>query len=363
MSHHSTSSAPPPGGAHGLWPQTQTLLARAAVSLVPVVIALLVTGSLLLLMGANPVEYYGYILQKGLLTPSGLQATLTRMGPLLLIAASLITAFRAGLWNLGGDGQFLLGAVFASAVAAPLNACGAPSWLTLLTAMAAGALMGGLWSILPAALKAWRNINEIITTMMMSFLGISCANVLVKLVFADPATTVPETRMLPYQDRLPMLPGTTISSGLIIGLLAIIAVHLLMTRTAFGLRLCTVGANTRAALHAGLPVGALTVAVFALSSALAGLGGAVEVIGIEGNVRADWNPAFSLLVVPLVFLSRFNGFGAIAFVFIFSVLSIGSESAARRLGIPNYFTLVTVAVLLVVFALTEMARQRRREGR
>ena len=88
----------------------------------------------------------------------------------------------------------------------------------------------------------------------------------------------------------------------------------------------------------------LTVAVFALSAALAGLAGAVEMLGVEGNVRADWNPAFSLTVVPLVFLARFNGFASIVFVFLFSVLSIGGESAARLLGVPNFFTLVVVAV-------------------
>jgi len=341
----------------------KNVLAQAGWSVGPVLIALLITGGLLLFMGVNPLEYYGYILRKGLLTPVGLQATLTRMGPLLLIGASLIVAFRAGLWNLGGDGQFLLGAVMASALAAPLDSLGTPVWLTLTAGLLAGAIMGAIWSLLPAMLKAWQDINEIITSLMMSFLGISLGNVLVKLVFFDPRTQVPETRTLPYEHRLPSLFGTDISSGLLIGLAAIIAVHWLMTRTAFGLQLRIIGANPRAAVHAGLPLPLLTVAVFALSSGLAGLAGAVEVLGIEGNVRADWNPAYSLVVVPLIFLARFNGFGTIAFVFVFSVLSIGSESAARRMGVPNHFTLVTVAILLFVLALTEMAAQWRRDRR
>ncbi|MEA9389066.1 ABC transporter permease [Acerihabitans sp. TG2] len=336
-------------------------LAGVGLSVGPVLIALAITSALLMIMDVNPLEYYGYVVQKGLLTPSGLQATLTRMGPLLLIGASLIVAFRAGLWNLGGDGQFLLGAVIAAAVAAPLDHLGTPVWLTWCAALLAGALVGGIWAILPAMLKAWQHINEIITTLMMSFIGISLANILVKLVFTDPATTVPETRTLPYAHRLPALFGTHVSSGLLIGLVAIIVVHVMMTRTALGLRLRTVGANPRAALHAGLPVGWLTIAVLALSASLAGLAGAVDVLGIEGNVRADWNPAYSLLVVPLVFLARFNGFGTVAFVFVFSVLSIGSESAARRMGIPNYFTLVTVAILLMVLGLTQMVEQRRRQ--
>lgn len=359
------SSQSGPGGLSApviLFPlRLKQWLIRFSFSLAPLLIALVITGSLLLLMGVNPLEYYGYIVRKGLFTPSGLNATLTRMGPLLLIAASLIVAFRAGLWNLGGDGQFLLGAVTSSAIAPALLAWGAPVWLTLLLAMVAAALVGGIWALLPGVLKAWQNINEIITTMMMSFLGISLANVLVKLVFFDPTTTVPQTRTLPWEDRLPMLFGSQISSGLLLGLLAILAVHWMMTRTAFGLQLRVVGANPQAAIHAGIPVGLLTLTVFALSAALSGLAGAVEIMGVQGNVRADWNPAYGLVVVPLVFLARFNGFGTIAFVFLFSMLSIGSESAARRMDIPNHFTLVTVAILMLVLGLSEWVEQRQRQ--
>lgn len=338
-------------------------MARLGYSVVPLLIALLITGSLLLLMGVNPLEYYAYIVRKGLFTPSGLDATLTRMGPLMLIAASLIVAFRAGLWNLGGDGQFLLGAVFSAALAPALLGWGVPVWLTLILAMAVAGVVGGLWSLLPGLLKAWQNINEIITTMMMSFLGISLANVLVKLVFADPTTTVPQTRTLPWEDRLPMLFGSNISSGVIIGLIALLAVHWMMTRTAFGLQLRVVGANPQAAVHAGIPVSLLTLAVFALSAALAGLAGAVEIMGVQGSLRADWNPAYGLVVVPLVFLARFNGFGTLAFVFLFSMLTTGSESAARRMDIPNHFTLVTVAVLMLVLGLTEAFMQYQRQKR
>src|SRR5476651_357827 len=185
-------------------------LPRIAFSVAPLLVALLITGGLVLVMGVNPLQYYSFIVRKGLFTASGLDATLTRMGPLLLIAASLIVAFRAGLWNLGGDGQFLLGAVTSAAIAPALIGWGAPVWLTLLLAMSAAALVGAVWSLLPGLLKAWQHINEIITTMMMSFLGISLANVLVKLVLFDPNTTVPQTRTLAWQNRLPMLFGSNI---------------------------------------------------------------------------------------------------------------------------------------------------------
>jgi general nucleoside transport system permease protein len=323
----------------------------------PIIVALIVAAAILVVVGVDPFAYYGYVIQRGLLSPVGVQQTLTRMAPLLFLAAGLIIAFRAGIWNLGTDGQFLLGAVSAAA-SAPLLAEVLPVGIAVFAGFVLAALVAMLWSLLPALLRAYQGVNEIITTLMMTFLGTSLANVLVKLVFLDPATTVPQTRTLSVENRLPRLFDTTITSGLILGLMAVVIVHLVMTRTAFGLRLRIVGANPRAAVHAGLRVPALTVAVFALSAGLAGLAGAVDILGVQGNVRADWNPAYGMAVISVVFLARMNGFAAIAFVFMFSALSIGGESAARRLGVPNDFTLVFVAIVLIVLALAEYAGRR-----
>jgi len=327
---------------------------------IPVLLALVVGGIILLILGKDPLAYYGYVLRRGLFTWSGFQETLTRMAPLLLIAAGLIVAFRAGIWNLGGDGQFLLGAVITAALA-PVLVGTVPLVLNLVLCMIVSILVGAAWSIVPAILKARYGINEIITSMMMSFLGTSFANVLIKLLFWDPGTTVPQTRMLPVEDRLPKLYGTTIHSGVIIGLVVIVLVHLMMTRTAFGLKLQVVGANPAAAVHAGLKVGWLTIATFALSAGLIGLAGSVEILGVWGTVRADWNPAFGLLVVPLVFLARFNGYGVIGFTLFFSVLMIGGDSAARRIGVPQHFVLVLVALLLIFLAVVEYLDHVRRK--
>jgi general nucleoside transport system permease protein len=332
------------------------MLQRAILMVGPVLAALVIAGAILAAAGVDPLAYYSYVLQRGLFSSVGFQQTLTRMAPLLLIAAGLIIAFRAGIWNLGTDGQFLLGAVTAAA-SAPVLVTLMPVWLALAISFVLSVLVAVIWSLLPALLRAYQGVNEIITTLMMTFLGTSLANVLVKLVFLDPGTTVPQTRTLPVEDRLPRLFGTTISSGLILGVVVVIAVHIMMTRTSFGLRLRMVGSSPRAAVHAGLGVPALTVAVFALSSGLAGLAGAVDIIGVQGNVRADWNPAYGMAVIPVVFLARMNGYAAIAFVFLFSILSIGGESAARRLGVPQDFTLVFVAITLIVLALAEYYTQ------
>jgi simple sugar transport system permease protein len=332
--------------------------ATAARVLIPVLLALVMGGIILLILGKDPLAYYGYVARRGLLTWGGLQETFTRMAPLLLVGAGLIVAFRAGIWNLGGDGQFLLAAVITAATGPALVGT-MPDVLMLAICMALSMAAGALWSVVPAILKARYGINEIITSMMMSFLGTSFANVLIKLLFWDPTTTVPQTRTLPVEDRLPRLGDTTIHGGTIVALVVIILVHLMMTRTAFGLKLQVVGANPAAAVHAGLNVAGLTIATFAISAGLIGLGGAVDVLGVFGTVRADWNPAYSFLVVPLVFLARFNGFAVIGFTFFFSALMIGGDSAARRVGVPTTFVLVLMALMLIFLAVVEYLDHRR----
>lgn len=349
-----TVAGPPMGRS---WRGPVLALARV---LLPVLLALVVGAVVLLILGKDPLAYYGYVLDRGLLSWSGLQETITRMAPLLMISAGLIVAFRAGIWNLGVDGQFLLAAVITAALAPALIGW-MPRALTIIVCFLCAAAVGALWSVIPALLKARYGVNEIVTTLMMSFLGISLANVLVKIPFHDPTTTVPQTPTLPVEDRLPRLFDTTIHSGIIIAVVALILVHLLMTRTAFGLKLQIVGANPRAAVHAGLDVGKVTLATFALSAGLAGLAGAVEILGVWGTVRADWNPAYGLLAIPLVFLARFHGIGVIGFVLFFAVLLIGGESASRRLGVPHYYVLVLVALLLIFLALVEYLDHRWRQ--
>ncbi len=344
------AATPPTGGA-------RAVLAGAVRILLPVLLALVVAGAALLLLGKNPLEYYGYVVERGLLSGGGLQATITRMAPLLLVAAGLIVAFRAGIWNLGADGQFLLAAVVTAALAPAINPL-LPGWLMVAVCCAVAMAVGAAWSLVPAMLKARYGINEIITSLMMSFLGVSLANVLIKIPFRDPTTTVPQTPTLPVADRLPRLFDTTVHGGIIIALVVVVLVHLIMTRTAFGLKLQVVGANPRAAIHAGLDVGRLTIATFALSAGLVGLGAAVEILGVWGTVRADWNPAYGLLVVPLVFLARFHGIGVIGFTLFFAMLMIGGESASRRVGVPQDFVLVLVALVLLFLALVEYLDQR-----
>lgn len=329
-----------------------------AASLVPVLLALIAGGGLLAILGRDPFQFYGDMLGRGLLEWSGFQESVIRMSPLLLIAAGLIVAFRANLWNLGADGQFLLGAAV-SAGLAPALVGSLGSALALVVVMLIAALVGAAWTLVPAILRGWYGVNEIITTLMMSFIGIALANVLVKGPFRTDSGGVARTDTLSLDDRLPLLGDTLIHAGIIIAVVAILAVHVVMTRTSAGLRLRVLGENARAAEHAGLHSGRLTVLAFMVSGALIALGGAVEILGLWGSFRADFNPGFGLIVIPLVFLARLNAIGAALFVAAFSVIQIGGESAARKSDVSSDILLALVGLILLFMAVTEYLRARR----
>ncbi len=318
----------------------------------PIILALIIGGAILAALGRDPFQFYGNVIRRTMLSPSGLQEVLVLMAPLLMLAASLIVCFRAGLWNLGIDGQYLLGGLFVAAYA-PAWVEAMPLALAMVLLFGMAIVIGALWAMVPALLRAYEGVNEIISTLMMTFLALSTGAFLVKTVFGDPDSPVPQTVLLPVEDRLPRIGDTLIHVGVIIALVAVLVVHFLMTRTSFGLKLQIVGHNARAATHCGLDVPRLTVAVFALSAGLAALGGAIDVLGVRGIVRADWHPAYGLLVVPLVFLARFNGIAVIAYVAFFAVLSIGGESASRRADLPHDFLLILIALILVILAVTD----------
>ncbi len=334
------------------------LLEPVVMSVTPVLLAIVAGGILLTILGRDPLSFYGDILQQGMLESFGLQQSVVRMATLLMIAAGLIVAFRANLWNLGLDGQFLLAAAFVAGLAPSIvSSLGMTVGLTLCFVIAA--VVGAVWTLVPAGLKARFGVNEIITTLMMNFIGINLANILVKGPFLTDAPGVPRTDILPLAERLPVLFDTRIHIGILIAAATILLVHLVMTRTPLGLRLRVLGANPRAAVHFGLRTKRLTLVAFMVSGALIGMSGAVSMLGDWGSFRADWNPGYGFLVVPLVFLARLNALATVAFVALFAVIQIGGEYATREADLPNDFVLVLVGLILFFMAITEFMRVRR----
>jgi simple sugar transport system permease protein len=331
-----------------------------ALALIPLGLALISSAVILALLSVDPIAFYRDIVTAGVVRESGRFDTITRMAPLLIIGCGVIYAFRASLWNLGADGQYLLAAALVAGLG-PSVMSRVPvvvGWLVLsFIAMA----MGAVWTLIPSILKARYGTNEIVTTLMMSFIGISLAVMLVSGPFDGPET-LPQTTPLPREAMLWELPGTSIHVGVVVALATCLVTYMVFARTSFGTRIDVLGANARAAVHMGIDVPRLIVVAFLISGALIGLAAAIDIQGIHGYMRADWNPAYGLAVVPLVFLARMNALALIPFAALFSLLSIGGLYAARRAGIPSDFVLLFMGILLLFMVGTQFLTDRRARG-
>jgi ABC-type uncharacterized transport system permease subunit len=332
-------------------------------SIVPVILALGAGAILLLALGRNPVSFYEDIWRGGV-SGGGWDAwqdSAIRMAPLLLIAAGLTVIFRANIWNLGYNGQFLLGAALVSGYGPPLTKDVPLALAMVLLFLLAGAA-GALWTLVPALLKARYGTNEIITTLMMSFIGVDLANILIKGPFQDPSVTIPQTRVIDLDKMLPAIPGTRIHVGLLVAFAAVLVVHYVLTRTSWGLRLQIMGANPRAARHFGVKLPRLIVAGFLVSGTLVGLAAAADILGLWGYVRGNWNPAYGDTVIPFVFLARLNALGVVPFIAFFSVLSVGGDLAATNANLSTDFLLVLVGLILLFMTVIEYLGRKRDLG-
>jgi ABC-type uncharacterized transport system permease subunit len=329
-------------------------------SIVPVLLALGAGAILLLALGRDPITFYSNV-WKGGIQLTAWQDSAIRAAPLLLIAVGLVVVFRANIWNLGYNGQFLLGAALISGLG-PHLVGNEPRWLALLLLFLVAGGAGAAWTLVPALLKARYETNEIITTLMMSFIGVGVANILIKGPFQDPTVNIPQTRVLPLNKMLPSIPGTRIHIGVLVALAAALLVHFVLTRTSFGLRLQILGANPRAARHIGVKVPRLIVMSFLVSGLLVGMAAAADILGTWGYVRANWNPAYGDTVIPFVFLARLNALALIPFVVFYAVLSTGGDLATQQANLSTDFLLVLVALILLFMTVIEYLGRRRALG-
>ena len=331
------------------WKTGSAQITRA---LVAIVVALIVGGIVILLLGRNPLTFYADIFRAGVLR-NGWQDSITRMSVLMLMGMGYVVAFRGGIWNIGGDGQFLLSAALVAGAGPPLFSVMPMGWALIILSLI-GIFVGGSWTVLPAYLRASYGLNEIITSVMMSFIGIYIANILIKGPFRSEKTTVPQTDVMPFDKLLPKIPGTTIPVGIFVALAAVVGMYYVMTRTSVGLRLTVMGANARAALHAGLKVKRLIMGAFFASGAFIGLGASMEILGVWGYMRADWNPKFGLTLFALVFLARLNALAVIPLTGFFAVLTMGGHTASRNADLPNDFMLLLMGLILLFMTLSEL---------
>lgn len=329
-------------------------------NVLPLVLAIGTSGILLISLDKSPAAFYGDVIQYGILG-SGWQRSIIMLAPLLLYGAGLIVAFRGKLWNLGYEGQYLLAGVMVVGIA-PFLTSSLPLALVFLILMIIATLVGGAWTILPAILKARYGTNEIITTLMLSFVGIGLTNMLIRGPFQNPDVTVPQTQVMPLDTMFPKIPETRIHIGIIVSLVVVLVMHWVLTKTSFGLRLDVYGASPKSALHVGIDVPRMILTIFIISGGLIGLAASIDMLGLWGNMRANWNPNYGAEILPFVFLARLRILASIPFLAFYAVLATGGALAAQDVGLDSHFILVVIALILMFMSVIEYIGMKRDLG-
>ena len=267
-----------------------------AVSLGAILIALILGGIVISFAGGDPLRSYAHIARASFGNLGVISDTLVKATPILMTALACSIAFRMKLWNIGAEGQFIMGAFGASAVVlAPLLPAETPRWIFIPVMMLAGMLAGALWGFIPGYLKAKFNVNEIISTLMLNYISISWVNYWVFGVWSEGGFQMsprfPKTawlpRLLDYAESFPILRGLTTHAGLLLGIIAAFILWLLIYRSRWGYEIRLIGDNPQAARYAGINISRNTILVMMVSGALAGLGGMSEIAGVVHRLQTS----------------------------------------------------------------------------
>jgi ABC-type uncharacterized transport system permease subunit len=323
-----------------------------------ILITFALTAGPILVASANPIEAYYRFVVAPLTSTFTLLEVLVSATPILFTGAAVAIAFRAGYWNIGAEGQLLLGAIAAAGVGMVLGAL--PPLLALAVMLAAGALAGAAWALVPALLRVRFGIDEVVTTLLLNPVALLLVNGLLHGPWRDPVTGFPESPRIAASAEFPVLiDRSRLHLGFPIALVVIAVAWYVIARTPAGLRLRAVGLSPHGARFAGIDVGRTLLTAALVSGAIAGLAGVSEVAGIQNRLTGGLSPGYGYTGIVVATLGTLTLPGVVLAALFLGDLSIGASSAARSLGIPSQLGAVVQGVLLLTtVALLALRRNR-----
>jgi len=327
-----------------------------------VLITFVITAGPIVVAGANPIEAYGAYLVAPLTSQFTLLEVLVTATPILFTGAAVAIAFRAGYWNIGAEGQLLLGAVAAAGIGTLVG--GLPPILALPLMVAGGALAGAAWALVPALLRVRFGIDEVVTTLLLNPVALLLVNGLLHGPWRDPATGFPESPRIAVSAEFPaLIDRSRLHLGFLLALAVIAIAWYVLARTPTGLRLRAAGLSPNGARFAGIDVSRTLLGAALVSGAIAGIAGVSEVAGIQNRLTGGLSPGYGYTGIVVATLGTLTMPGvAIAALFL-GDLTVGASSAARSLGIPSQLGAVVQGVLLLTtVALLALRRHRSRRS-
>jgi len=321
---------------------------RALAPVLAFVTAFLIAGLVIWLMGRSPLAAFQVYVTQPLSDPWALQEILVKATPLALIAIGLSYCFRANLWNIGAEGQYVIGAVLGSWLALRTHGSDAGAWV-LPAMMVAGIVGGALYGLIPAFLKTRFGVNEILTSLMLVYIAQLVLDYLVRGPWRDPkGFNFPQSVTFDPAATLPAIfEAGRVHYGFVFALIAVLITAVVLGRTLFGYRLRLSGDAPRAARFAGFDSKTTTLAVFGISGGLAGLAGISEVAGQIGQLQPSISPGYGFTAITVAFLGRLNPIGILVAALVVSLTFIGGESAQIMLKLPLDLTQAFQGILLL----------------
>ena len=325
------------------------------VTLGAIIVALFLGGILISVAGGNPFASYAHIARASFGDIGVLSDTIVKATPILLAALACSIAFRMKLWNIGAEGQFIMGAWGASAVVlTPLLPAETSRWLFIPMMIIFGMLAGAAWGFIPGYLKAKFNVNEIISTLMLNYIAVSWVNFWVFAVWSESgfqmSTKFPEGAWLPrlseYAKAVPIFRGLTTHLGLLLGMIAAVILWFIVYRSRWGYEIRLIGDNPQAAKYAGISITRNTIWVMMLSGALAGLGGMSEVAGVVHRLQTSPIAAgYGFTGIIVAWLAKLNPIVIILVSILFGALILAGREIQPS-GVPKMIQGIILVCLI-----------------
>jgi general nucleoside transport system permease protein len=334
----------------------RSLSGRLLFPLVSVVLGFAAGAVAVVLAGANPIDAYTALLQGAFTNRNGFTETLVATIPYVFLGLSVAIGFRAGLFNIGGQGQLLLGGIFAAFIG--YRVTGLPGILHVPLALLAGMLGGFLWGAIPGILKARFGAHEVITTIMLNYVAAELLNFLVNRgPMSDPKRAIPQTPAVLPSATLPIIvPGSRLHLGLFLALLAVPVIWFLIERTTIGFRIRAVGLNAAAARASGISVAWTMVTVMGIAGAVAGLAGAVEVMGVQGVLTPSLASGLAFDAIAVALLAGSSPIAILPSAFLFGALRAGSGFMQLQTQVSTDLISVVQAAVIVFVAAPLLVR-------
>ena len=318
-------------------------------------LAFVLAALAMLIAGVSPADGFGALFSGSLGGRREISETLVQTTALLFPALGVSLAFRAGLFNIGAEGQLLIGGLFAGAVGAHLAW---PSWITIIVLLLLGMIGGGIWGGIAGWLRARFNASEIISTLMLNFIALSLAGYLVAGPLKSPLATGAETAPLLTNGWLPAFPtlfgvsflDTRLTISILIALAAAVFLRFIFTRTAFGFELRAAGENPEAARRSGINMPRMTMIALALSGAVAGLGGAAIVTGVLHRFNTQLSPGYGYTAIAVALVGDLNPLWVCVAAFGFGILEAGGLAMQADAGVPKDAIHVIEGLIVLVLA-------------